>query len=328
MNTQQWTRARSDVRKRTTRSKGRTSTRVTGHGELSTLIGAREAHSDAGRVPMAIVDHALDNVRETAHGSDGDALARLADRWAQAIGAPIPPMIGNERNSWSEAGTMPTDPAILHSVAATTCGITGGIHPAVDSALAPAVTRKRKRATFPARMSAGTYVKRSGDPARRTITHGKRTIRPDVIHPNRKQGDKRAPYVWHDPVTETVRPRLKWTIHELPAIGHSLDHAFIGHGPCVERPPTEKQQREPRTVRDSVKVDASPVEAVQRTYEHAMKHEDPSGSWEWRAGDDTRGVLSISRKGRIGLSGNGLRVTGQRTLKGAIAALQAQAMNS
>jgi hypothetical protein len=309
-NTQEWLRARSDVRRKVTRSKGKTSTRVTGRGELSTMIGAREAHEDAGRVPMAIIDHALDNVRETRHGADGDALARLADRWAQAMGADLPALIGNERNSWSEAGTMPTDPATLASIAATTCGITGGIHPRVDAALAVHVTRKRHAPSFPI-ARAPKYVRRADDPARRIVTTGRRTIRPDV---------------WHDPVTEQDRPRLKWTIVELPACYLTLESMTIGHGSPIERPPSAVQQREDnaRVTRDSVKVNADPAAAVARAHEHAMKHDDPSGRWEWRANDDIRGVLTISRAGRIGISGSGYRVTGQRSIRAAIAAVQAQ----
>lgn len=312
MNTQQWTRARADVRKRTTRSKGRTSTRVTGRGELSTLAGAREAHSDAGRVPMAVVDHALDNVRETAHGADGDALAQLADRWAHAIGADLPALIGTERYAWSEAGTMPTDPAILASIATTTCGITGGVHHGADVALmGPAIVRKRKRATFPARLSAGTYVRRATDPRGKRTRYGRRNVRPDV---------------WHDPVTETVRPRLRWDVIALPAIGHDPDRMFIGHGPDIARGEStrDKRKRTARAVRESVCTDRPIVDTIRATVEHAQRSADPVGRWEWHAADDARGVVTISARGAMGVSGHGLRVRSARTIGALLKNVEAQ----
>lgn len=280
---------------------------------------------------MAVVNHALENVGETAHGADGDALARLADRWAQALGAELPALIGNERNSWSEAGTMPTDPATLASIATTTSGITGGIHPRVDQLLAVHVTRKHKARAWPARYRIGAYQRRKDEPRVIVSKHGRRNIRADVLKPNRAQGDKRAPYIWHDPVTETVRPRLRWDILELPAIGHDGETMFVGHRPMVARPPSAAQRNaaNPYSVREAVSVEGDELAAVKATWAHAMRSEDPTGSWEWRAVNDIRGTLSISRpdgkgKRRFGIVANGLKVSGARTFRGLVNDLQRQ----
>lgn len=312
-NSQQWTRARADVRKRTTRNKGRTTVRVTGRGELSTLIGAREAHRDAGRVPMAVVDHALESALETAHGTDGDALARLADRWAHAIGADLPELIGTERYAWSQAGTMPTDPGVIASLVTTTVGISGGYAPTLDRVTAhPATVRPpRKPRPYPTRLRIGAYRQRSADPVGTTTVHGRRNIRPDI---------------WRDPVTEKVRPRLRWNVTTLSSLADD-DRMFIGHGPMVPRGETVREARKGPTipVRDSLRSETlGPADMISETIAAAQRSDHAWGRWEWHAADDSRGAVTIAQSGRYGISGSGIRVVGQRSASAAIAAAQRQ----
>ena len=271
---------------------------------------------DVGRVPAIVMQHALANVRQTAHGSDGDALAAIADMWCKAAGEDLPALIGTERYAWSESGTMPVDPAIIASIARTRSGISAGADHALDVFTGASVTHKHRGKRWGSRLRVAPMVQRSGEHPRRYVMRGANR------GTNHITGEHMSSCWWH--------------VHELPAIAHDGEHAFMGHGAMAVRPATTRQVREANardTLSESFALadriatlaaagDSDATATAMREAIDMARKVHKSGRFGWST-HDARGVFTISVKGRVGVSGDGVRVSGARTAKAAAAAMAA-----
>jgi hypothetical protein len=274
--------------RRTGRNRKGTTTKVTRRGKVW-VVGDSTALDDQttrnGRIPRVVISHAIDQLRtgnRYGHAddlptgnrlghADGDALARLTTTLYD-----VPELIGTDHYSWSEATPeIPTADARL--LAVHRCGISGGLSPLLDSAIAPEYrTDDNDSRWFPSGYSTPVHV-------------AQHVARTRVTQPRRRATD---------PIPAD---------HEIVSGADDPAYMFVGHRKVL-RGSTVREQRKSSSksskVRETFEVpnDSNVRENV--AYLAATVQHDGPGTYAWRTVDGLlSGRITVDKRKRMSLTG-------------------------